>query len=325
MKQAIILVNFGGPRNLEEVEAFLRTLLTDRDVVRSKLPSFLHNILFKRVAKKRAVKVAEDYALIGGKSPIYEDTEAMASALETLVGIPVLPFHRYLPKTHPAFLQQIVRYTDTELFVFPLFPQFSYATTGSIARWFRDHISSQMVHRLRWTKSYAAHPAYVQCMQQNIRDSLVTQRLKEEDTILLFSAHGLPQEFVDEGDIYETECRITFEQVVKAFPRSLAKLCYQSKFGPGEWLKPYTDAQCENILEWHQGYKNVLIVPLSFTSDHIETLFEIEYLYLPLIRKQGLAAFRCPAFNLRPDWIETIAAIIKEPNYAATEMLIRHS
>jgi ferrochelatase len=147
--------------------------------------------------------------------------------------------------------------------------------------------------------------------------------LREEDTILLFSAHGLPQQFVDEGDPYESECNLSYEAVMRGFPKAKGRLCYQSKFGTQEWLRPYTDESCAQILQWHGGRKNVVFVPISFTSDHIETLFEIEKLYLPIITAQGLNAYRCPALNLEPYWIDALIEILGETNLCHNQTLIR--
>ena len=136
---SILLVNFGGPRSLDEISPFLTALLTDRDVIDSKLPNFLHHLLFSRIAKKRAIQVKEDYAKIGGRSPIFEDTEKLAELLATSTGQPIFTFHRYLPSTHAASVTSIEA-SKGPIKVFPLFPQFSYATTGSIARWFSHHL-----------------------------------------------------------------------------------------------------------------------------------------------------------------------------------------
>lgn len=319
-----LLVNFGGPRSKEEISSFLRALLTDRDVVRSRLPSSVHRWLFNRVADKRAEKVAPDYDVIGGKSPIFEDTEAIAQMIRDLTQTRVVTFHRYLTKTHEASLKAIQDASYTEIRVFPMFPQFSYATTGSVARFFSKRLSHSVVRKMRWIKSYCAHPAYVRCMRKTISDFLKEKGLHEEDVILLFSAHGVPQDFIFGGDIYEIECRLSYEAIRKGFPSALAQLSYQSKFGPGEWLKPYTSDLCESADEWSGKRKHVVFVPLSFTSDHIETLFEIEHLYLPLVRKKGLQAWRCPALNRQPEWISSIIDILLEPNFVANQMLIRN-
>lgn len=315
----ILLVNFGGPRSKNEVAPFLQSLLCDRDVIRTRFPTFFHNWLFSRIARKRALKVSEDYEEIGGGSPIYFDTEALAEALSNKLQIPVYTFHRYLPATHAESMRKIEE--AQELKVLPLFPQFCYATTGSIARFF-SHFAPQ---KLRWIKSYAAHPSFVSAYQRRIADFLREKQLKEEETALLFSAHGVPKTFIDEGDIYELECKLSYREVMKAFPKVKSELSFQSKFGRGEWLRPYTDETCERVLEWHQGRKNIVFVPISFTSDHIETLYEIEKLYLPIIAGKGLNAYRCPALNREEYWIDALVEILKETNFCNNQMLIRKS
>lgn len=310
----LLLVNFGGPRNLEEVESFLTLLLCDRDVIWTRFPTFFHNWFFSRIARKRALKVRIDYQELGGKSPIYFDTEIIKIQLMQKLDHPVITFHRYLKATHEESLQAIKN--ANELIALPLFPQFSYATTGSIARFLKDQ-------NLRWIKSYATHPAFISSYQRRIREFLEEKNLKENETFFLFSAHGLPQVFVDRGDPYEKECQGSFQEVMKAFPNAEALLCYQSKFGRGEWLKPYTNEVCEQILKYHRGRMNIVFVPISFTTDHIETLFEVEKLYLPLIEKNGLMAYRCPALNLEPYWLDALSMIAQEKTLHDNQSLIR--
>jgi len=319
----ILLVNFGGPRDLDEIAPFLTALLTDRDVIRTKFPDSIHRFLFSRVARKRAIKIREDYAGIGGRSPIYFDTENLAKLLSQKMGTTVLTFHRYLPETHAASLAAIESCDTEEIRVLPLFPQFSYATTGSIARFFSRHLKANTQNKLRWIKSYPASLPFLRSLERLIGDFLKEKGLASEEAILLFSAHGLPQSFIDEGDVYQAECLQSFKALSKAFPTVLTKLSYQSKFGPGEWIRPYTDEVCENVLSWSEGRKQIVIVPLSFTSDHIETLYEIEKLYVPVLQKQGLNAYRCPALNLEPYWIDNLAEIAQEPSYSSTSMLVR--
>ncbi len=320
---AYLVVNFGGPRNLGEIEPFLSALLTDRDVVRTKLPKTLHNILFRRIAKKRTGKVSESYKSIGGGSPIYGDTEYVADQLRSRLKGPVLTFHRYLPATHDETLRHLEALEVDEIVIFPMFPQFTYATTGSIARLFQDRLSKNTLQKMKWVKSYPSHPAFVEVTQRAIREYLVEQNLSEEEVLLFFSAHGVPQTFIDEGDLYAYECRLSYERVLAGFPRSRGLLAFQSKFGPGEWLKPYTQDVCERIESYAKGLERVLFIPISFTSDHIETLFEIEQEYVPIIREQGLYPYRLPALNRRDDWIEAIVAILKDFTPVSTEMLVR--
>ena len=303
----MLLVNFGGPRSLAEIPSFLTALLLDRDVIRTAWPYFVHRLFFTRIANKRAKKIEPDYQLIGGKSPIFEDTEALALLIQKESTIETIPFHRYLSATHSQFVDRVKELQPT--CVLPLFPQFSYATTGSIARWFSLHLPREIVAKIQWIKSYADHPAYVASMQQAIRDFLANEHLQEDEVVLLFSSHGLPRAFIETGDPYERECMRSFQAISRGFPQAHSQLSYQSKFGRGEWLRPYTDELCHAALSWTQKRRHVVFVPLSFTSDHIETLFEIEYLYLPLIRKAGLQAYRMPALNQRPDWIQALVTI----------------
>lgn len=318
-----LLVNFGGPRHLGEIESFLKELLFDRDVIRTNLPSLFHRYLFRRIAKRRAEKIRPDYQRIGGKSPIYFDTENLAKILSQHLQRPLFTFHRYLPAMHIESLQKIEASSAAEIRVLPLFPQFSYATAGSIARFFSKHLKRRTVQKLRWIKSYPSHPAFIAAFQKRISFFLQEQGLAEEETILLFSAHGLPADFVATGDPYASECELSYQAILKAFPRALGRLAYQSQFGPGEWLRPYTNEIAEQILEWSEGRVHIVFVPLSFISDHIETLFEIEHLYLPLIRKRGLNAFRCPALNLELYWIEALLSLFQETRLFQNDSLIR--
>jgi ferrochelatase len=315
----VLIVNFGGPRSLEEIPEFLRELLCDQDVIRTRMPPFVHRLFFSRIANKRAQKIVAEYQLIGGRSPIFEDTEFVAQKVREQLQCPVLTFHRYLPSTHADFLHNIHRISCEKLLVFPLFPQFSYATTGSIARWFSKYVKRD--HSLRWIRSYAGHEAYISCMQRVLADYLEQQRLARDETMLFFSPHGLPQAFVDTGDPYEEECQLSFRRISQGFPLSV--LAYQSKFGKGEWLRPYTNEMCENVGVWAKGARHVVFVPLSFTSDHIETLFEVEHQYLPILRAKGIQAYRCPALNRRKDWCEAIVHIL-EGDTCDNEQLIFH-
>ncbi|MCH9626747.1 MAG: Ferrochelatase [Chlamydiales bacterium] len=320
---AYLIVNFGGPRSLDEIEPFLSALLTDRDVVRTKLPRVLNHYLFRRVARKRSVKISQDYLSIGGSSPIYSDTEYVASQLRLKYKSPVLTFHRYLPATHADSLAALEALDYEEIRVFPMFPQFTYATTGSVARFFQDRLSEKTLNKLKWVKSYPSHPAFIQATQAAIREFLKERSLKEEETLFFFSAHGVPQTFVDQGDLYAYECQLSYKNVMKGFSNVESLLAYQSKFGPGEWLRPYTQEVCEQIQKYQKGRQTILFIPISFTSDHIETLFEIEQEYLPIILEQGLAAYRLPALNRRPDWIEAIATILENYTPSSTSMLVR--
>jgi ferrochelatase len=269
------------------------------------------------------MKIQQDYLTLGGKSPIYFDTEEIAKKLSKRLERPVLTFHRYLPSTHADSLRQIESSAAQEIRILPLFPQFCYATTGSIARFLSNNLKPSTTFRLRWIKSYPTHPSFIFAYKKRIREFLQEKGLRQEETALLFSAHGVPQSFIATGDIYQSECELSFQALAQGFPQALSHLGYQSKFGPGEWIRPYTDELCNHVLSWNPDRKNIVVIPLSFTSDHIETLFEIEQLYLPPMRAQGFYPFRCPALNVESYWIDALKDLAKETNLSTTQALIR--
>lgn len=317
----ILLVNFGGPRTLAEVAPFLEELLTDQDVVRTTWPAWFHRLFFRNVARRRAVRTRQDYAEMGGGSPIYADTEAVAALLEQRLRRPVLTLHRYLPMTHPALLERL-RTIQEEIVVLPLFPQFCYATTGSIARFLYTRGPEGIATRLRWIRSYADHPAFLRAHQLRLRRFLEEKGLQEQETLLLFSAHGIPVSF--QGESYPQECERSFRGVMAAFPRAIGRLSFQSRVGPGEWIRPYTEEVCRALATWSEGRRELVVVPISFTSDHVETLVEIEREYLPLVRACGVGAHRCPALNRDETWIQALQEIVQEERLlATTEELIR--
>jgi ferrochelatase len=310
--KALLVVNFGGPRSLEEVPHFLEALLTDKDVIRTPLPGFVQDLLFKKIARKRSGKVAEDYDLIGGKSPIFEDTQWMASNLAGQMNCSFLTFHRYLRETHASFIEEVTNLPHEEILVFPLFPQFSYATTGSIARFFQKKLPDSVCQKMRWVCSYYAHEKYIQAFTQTIENFLREKDFLEEETCLLFSAHGLPKSFIEQGDPYQRQCETSFQKLSEKFPKALSLLSYQSQFGKSAWITPSTISMCNKPQDWIQDKKQIVFVPLSFTSDHIETLFEVEYEYVQPLRDLGYSAHRCPALGRSSLWVEAAASIISE-------------
>jgi protoporphyrin/coproporphyrin ferrochelatase len=297
----IILANFGGPRTQDEIYEFLKTLLCDQDVIQTGWLEPLHKLLFTYIAKKRTGKVTKDYAKIGGASPIYFDTLKLKEYLTKKLDVPVYDFHRYLPKTHDKFLSDVENHKGQKLLVLPLFPQFSYATTGSIARFFETHLCGRTLEKLEWIASYETHESFIKAYMKNIKNKLLEHHLDESDVCLFYSFHGVPRKFTCFNDPYQKHCQASFEALKKHFPHSDHMMAFQSKFGKGEWLKPYTSDLVEGDLQWLKK-KHVLFVPLSFTSDHIETLFEVEYEYKMVLEEKGISAFRVEAIAQDFSW-----------------------
>lgn len=320
--KAYLLVNFGGPRDLKEIAPFLNSLLNDEEVIWPIMPKFLHHLFFSYIAKKRAKTIVHDYEKIGNKSPIYEETEALAKILEKKMGIPIITFHRYLKETHAKTLKLLNSPEFTEIHVFPMFPQFSYATTGSGARFFFENLPRETLNKLKWIKSYPTEMPFVDLWQKILRRFLKNHSLLDKECFFIFSAHGLPKKFISGGDPYEMECQLTVNKVMKGFDVPF-KLAYQSQFGRDQWIGPATLELSRDILNYHQGRKNILFIPISFTSDHIETLFEIEETYMPIIRDKGLNVFRVKAPYSHEDFPDSIAKMLNDFVPFHTSMLVR--
>jgi len=320
----LLVVNFGGPRNLEEVPSFLQSLLGDEELIRSRwfMPDWIRKPFFAHVAKKRTPFLLKEYTAIGGKSPIYEDTEAFAQKLGRKLSLPTLTFHRYLASTHKTFIQTLEQLPWKKILVFPLFPQFCYATTGSIAKWFMQSLSPSLVDRMLWVRSYANSPPYIDVCVRSLREWIQEKSLAEEALFLLFSAHGVPKAFVREGDPYQEECIASFKAICQAFPKARSLLAYQSKFGKGAWLEPSTVQICQTFASRVSTDKSALLVPLSFSSEHIETLFELEG-YAALLRSLGYIAHRCPTIGCREDFVTAASNILQTAVFASTKSLIR--
>lgn len=320
MFDAYVLVNFGGPRNQDEVYPFLKALLCDQDVIQTGFIKPFHDLLFSYIAKKRSKTVKEDYQEIGGASPIFFDTEKLAVELEKEFERPFICFHRYLPATHQEFFQKINQFKDKKILCIPMFPQFSFATTGSCARFFEQNLCGRLLENIQWIPSYATHSAFINAYSAQIKKVCLDNQLSLDQVCLFTSFHGVPRKFICFNDPYENHCQASFNALKAQFPESEHILAYQSKFGKGEWLRPYTIDLVENEPIWDAS-KHVLFVPLSFTSDHIETLFEVQEQYIEPLLKKGLKALRVPSLQGQSHWLYEI--IKDHMPYLSTSMLVR--
>ncbi len=320
MFDGVVLVSFGGPRSLHEIEPFLTALLCDKDVVLTPFPQKIHDFLFKRIAKKRARKVIGDYTQIGGKSPVFDSMTRLQEYLQNALGKPVFVFHRYLEQTHPQFISDVEAFKGKRLVIFPLFPQFSYATSGSAARFFDERLSARALQKFNWIPSYAINSHFIEAYQTAIEQVMKSHDLCEKEICCLHSCHGIPIQLALYDDPYPAHCQMSFEALRAHFPKAQHELCFQSQFGKAAWLKPSTLSYVEYPERWLEK-KTVLFVPLSFTSDHIETLFEIQSEYVQPLRKKGFGAFRVPAIEHDFSWVKNI---LKNPqSYVSNSMLIR--
>lgn len=316
-KSGILLLNLGGPETQQDVQPFLFNLFSDPDLIRLPFPR-LQKLFAGIISHLRARKSKRNYAAIGGGSPLLRMTNAQARALQdTLVmmgfDLPVYVGMRYWHPLIESVVQQIKADEITHLVVLPLYPQYSTSTTGSSFRlletlWAQDpHLANI---NLVLINSWYDQKDYLEAMATGIRTEL--DQFPDPDTVhVLFSAHGVPEEYVTcYGDPYQQEMeacvRLIGKQIHQVNPFSLA---YQSRVGPVRWLNPYTEDVIPRL--GAQGVKQLLVVPISFVSDHIETLEEIDIEYAHLAKSSGIQTFRrVPALNTDPGLIQAMVKLI---------------
>lgn len=328
----VVLLNLGGPDTLNDVQPFLYNLFADPDIIRlPRLFRFLQRPLAQLVSVLRAPKSKEGYAAIGGGSPLRKITDDQAAAIKKVLEEKEVYANVYVamrywhPYTEEA-VQQIKRDRITKLVVLPLYPQFSISTTGSSVRVLQNIFKEDAyLSRLPVSivQSWYQREGYVKSMADLIEKELLSFAQPEE-AMVFFSAHGVPVSYVEEaGDPYRDqmeECIHLIMQELKL--RGINNdhtLAYQSRVGPVQWLKPYTD---EVLVQLGQkGVKSLLAVPVSFVSEHIETLEEIDMEYRELALESGIENWgRVPALGCTSSFIADLADAVVEALPHATAM-----
>lgn len=313
-KIAVVAFQLGGPDSTEAVEPFLFNLFMDPDIIDFPLARLFRKQLAGYVARKRSHHVAEHYREIGGKSPILELTNAQARALEkslqTKVNAQVFVAMRYWHPLTEVAVQQIKEGGFDEIILLPLYPQCSITTSGSsLNEWYRQcqrlglkGIPQKLVHH------YYTHPRYIDAMVENINRALEGFRETDPKSVhLLFSAHGVPVSIIQKGDPYQRHIEETVHLVVEQGEwKHPHILCYQSKVGPARWLEPSLTGTVHDLAT--KGIKNMVVVPVAFVTDHIETLHEINIEEREAAEKLGVEKFvMMPALNDHPKFIEALA------------------
>jgi protoporphyrin/coproporphyrin ferrochelatase len=313
----VLLLNLGGPDKLEDVRAFLYNLFADPEIIR--LPSpLLQAPLAWLISTLRAQKSQENYKKIGGGSPLRRITEDQAQALRSRLqqtgnDIQVYIGMRYWHPFTEEAIAQIKQDGIQQLVILPLYPQFSISTSGSSFRllerlWNADPALQSIQYTV--VPSWYNHPGYVQVMA-NLLEKTLDQVPHPSDAHIFFSAHGVPVSYVEEaGDPYQQEIEQCTALIMKQLNRSNAHtLAYQSRVGPVEWLQPYTDEAIEDLAQ--KGVKELVVVPISFVSEHIETLEEIDMEYREVAEEAGIETFaRVPAPNTDPVFIQALADLV---------------
>lgn len=322
-KTAILLINLGGPDCLDNVKPFLYNLFSDPDLIKLPLSVIFQKPLAWWIATTREEEAKHNYAMMGGASPILKATQAQGDALLTLLKKedPNLSVYIGMRAWHPFIDEAVAQMAQDgieHIIVLPLFPHFSYTTVGSGA-----NELNRVLERARQKNGYTPtievvppfynNALYLQSVAESIQTSIDEDcwSCPDEEIHVLFSAHSLPLKHIKRTqDPYPKQIAETIHLVMEQyFPHLGWDLAYQSKVGRMPWLGPSTDG----ALHYFAGLKkdNLLLVPISFVSDHVETLVEIDRLYIPLANELGIQhCHRAPSLNTSPTFIQALAEIV---------------
>lgn len=320
---AVVLMNMGGPASLDAVEPFLFNLFRDHDLIPLPLGFLWQRQFARMISRSRAKKVRDYYKLIGGRSPIGDITAEQARLLETRLnasgGGRRFSCHVAMRYT-PPFTRDAVeaaRATGARTIVgLSLYPHMTTATTGSSLWELRRELCGkspgagavELLEIDRWP----AHPTYLDALAQQVRRGLEQFSESSRGGVeLLFSAHGLPESFIRKGDPYVRDLEETIAGVLRRLGGQRAwRLSFQSRAGKARWLEPATDDVLRLLAR--TGRSDVLAIPISFVSDHIETLYEIDLLFGGEAEELGLNFKRAPSLNTEPLFIEALAQLVEE-------------
>lgn len=307
----VILLNLGGPERLQDVEPFLYNLFADRRIIRLG-PALLQKPIAWMIAKRRAPKSRKAYALIGGGSPLKRLTMQQGAALERqLAGtgsFKVVTAMRYWPPFARETLRQLAEQHISRIIALTLYPHYSKATTGSSLDDLREAAKAfpSPSFDLAEIAAWPDQPDYISCLADAILAGM--QQFGAVDVQLVYSAHSLPVQFIEEGDPYLDDMQKTIRGVEKITGLT-GHLCFQSRSGPVEWLSPSTPEMLEKLAA--QGCKNVLMVPISFVSDHVETLYEIDIQYREMAEELGMTLKRTESLNVQPRFITALKNLVE--------------
>lgn len=307
-KIAVVLFNLGGPDKAESVRPFLKNLFRDPAIITAPLP--IRFVLARLISRSRAPSVIKNYAMMdaGGGSPLLPETQEQAKALQAELSKQLpdddvrcfIAMRYWHPFTEEA-AKEVKAWGADEVILLPLYPQFSTTTTGSsLTAWKKAYKDP-----VRTVCCYPFEEFFVSAHVERIMQAW-EKAGRPESVSLLLSAHGLPEKIVKDGDPYQWQCETMAEMITGRVPRDWeVTACYQSRVGPLKWIGPATE---EVVEEKAKAGKNILIAPIAFVSEHIETLVELGEEYRLVAEQHGAASYtRVEALGTHPEFISMLA------------------
>lgn len=320
-KTGVVLFQLGGPDSLEAIEPFLYNLFCDPDIIDFPFAKLARKPLAKLIATSRAKHVAHHYAEIGGKSPILDFTRRQAEALERElrrdIDAKVTIAMRYWHPMTEVAVAEMNAFAPEQIVLLPLYPQYSKTTTGSsVNEWNRCFARAGSSTAVKVIETFYEDPAYLDSVVRAI-NACIDEREDVSELDVVFSAHSVPVAVIEAGDPYQSQIERTVDLVWQrgGWP-ARRHTCYQSKVGASKWLRPSMHETVKNLAA--AGSKHVLVVPISFVSDHVETLHEIDIEHREQARELGIQDYRMmPGLNDSPDFIRALAGLVKRAAGAA--------
>ncbi len=312
-KIAVVLFQLGGPDTTAAVGPFLYNLFCDPDIIDFPMAWLARRALARFISTRRSKVVAEHYAEIGGGSPIRFLSERQGAALEEALAPwvqakTIVAMRYWHPLTSEA-IAALKRESFDDLVLLPLYPHYSFATTGSSLKEWDRQTRDGLACKGRLVESFYNHPLYVESLRARI-DEKLSELQEPDDMFLVFSAHGLPVKLVKSGDPYPKQIEETMRLVLARgnWPNPHV-LCFQSRVGPQKWLEPSLKQTIERLAD--EGVKRMLVIPLSFVTDHIETLHEINIEAREEAKNLGVEEFSMMgALNDSPIFIRALADLV---------------
>ena len=311
-RTAVVVFNLGGPDSPEAVAPFLFNLFNDPSIIRQ--PGPIRWLIAKIISARRAPVAREIYHQIGGRSPILEETRRQAEALQRALGgeddYCVFIGMRYWHPFVEECVAEIKADVPERIILLPLYPQFSTTTTESFQRvWKLAAAKGGLDCPTTTICCYPTEPGFIDTMVALTRSGL--DRIEQKPVRVLFSAHGLPEKFVRAGDPYQAQVEMTVRAVVDGLAISDLDytICYQSRVGPVEWLRPYTD---DEIRRAGKDGISLVVTPVAFVSEHSETLVELDIEYARLAAESGVPEYvRCATVGTDPRFIQGLARLVR--------------
>ena len=302
MKRAVVLLNMGGPNNLEEVEVFLNNMFNDKRIIAAPKP--IRMMIAKLITWQRKKEAKSNYAVLGGKSPLVGYTQQLIEKLENRIDATIHMVMRYTP---PFASQTVEKLKDVdEIYAIPLYPHYSSTTTLSSMEDFDENVKKMGIKaKVITLEQYYKHPDYLAATVERIKETLGEDN--PEDFELVFSAHGLPQRIIDNGDDYQRHIKYNLLYARRALQEAgihfhKTHLAYQSRLGPLEWIRPYLDDKLKALKK-----KKVIIYPIAFTIDNSETEFELDVEYREIAEELEFEDYRvAKAPNDHPAFVQCI-------------------